>query len=215
MKRESYLLSGFASKIFQNKDTSKPTQACMTGTYGGAAIEFAILMPVLFVFLIGLFDIGSMMIIRTALEEGAREASRYAITGGKSGSLTRDSSINATVINTIQTISGGIVDTSKIVITVKAYNSLTGVGQPEPFIDTNGDGKYESAGQPGGPEPFTDTNGNGVWDSDQGLTGSFGVGGQAVQYTISYAWKPFVLGLVPSLGTITITGTSTVANENF
>ena len=215
MKKKSMFLMNFISNILHRRSSCKNNKTSINDTHGGAAIEFALLMPVFFVFIIGLFDIGTMMIIRSSLETGAREASRYAITGGKSGTLSRDSSINATVINSIKTISGGIVDTSKNVITVKAYNSLTGVGQPEPFIDTNGDGKYAGAGQPGGPEPFTDTNGNGVWDSDQGITGSFGVGGQAVQYTISYAWKPFVLGLVPSLGTITLKGISTVANESF
>lgn len=207
--------SSFYTHIFKRRSLRHGHKTPITDTHGGTAIEFALLMPVFFVFIIGMFDVGTMMIIRTSLEEGAREASRYGITGGKSSTQSRGESINTTVINSIQTISGGIVDTSKIVITVKSYSALTGVGQPEPFIDTNGDGKYEGPGQPGGPEPFTDTNGNGIWDADQGVTGSFGVGGQAVQYIINYTWKPFVLGFIPSLGSITLTGTATVSNESF
>ncbi|MBA4749585.1 MAG: pilus assembly protein [Alphaproteobacteria bacterium] len=184
-------------------------------THGAAMIEFAIIAPVFLTILIGIFDVGIMMIIRTSLEEGARAASRYGITGGSSGSLTRSGSINQVILNTIGIYSGGLVDTSKVTITVKSYSSLSNVGQPEPFIDTNGDGKYEGPGQPGGPEPFTDVNSNGKWDADQGLVGSYGTGGQAVEYLISYQWTPYVLGFIPALGTITMTGTATVDNEAF
>lgn len=184
-------------------------------TNGAAMIEFAIIAPVFLTILIGIFDVGIMMIIRTSIEEGARAASRYGITGGAASSSTRDGSINQVVLNTIATYSGGIVDTTKVTITVKSYASLSNVGQPEPFVDTNGDGKYEGAGQPGGPEPFTDVNGNGKWDADQGLVGSYGTGGQAVEYLISYRWTPYILRFIPALGTITMTGTATVNNEEF
>jgi Flp pilus assembly pilin Flp len=43
-------------------------------TNGAAMIEFAIVAPVFLTILIGIFDVGIMMIIRTSIEEGARAA---------------------------------------------------------------------------------------------------------------------------------------------
>jgi Flp pilus assembly protein TadG len=145
-------------------------------TEGTNLIEFAILAPVFLLMIIGLFDLGSLMIIQTSLDAGARQASRFGITGA--GGVNRPALITQDVIDTISNYSGGIVNTKNLIITVSAYPDITNV----------------SAGK--------------------GTVGSFGAGGQVVQYNITYQWKSFISSFgFPAF--ITLKANAVVQNESF
>jgi hypothetical protein len=73
--------------------------------------------------LIGLFDLGTIMIIQTSLDAGARQASRFGITGA--GGVNRTAIITQDVLTTISNYSGGIVNTKKVLINVTAYPDIT------------------------------------------------------------------------------------------
>lgn len=181
---------------------------------GATAVEFALSLSIFLAILMGLFDLGRMMIVQNALDTAAREAARFGSTGGGGAGSGRATSINGVINQALTTYGLGLVDTTKVVTTVSSYNSLVGVAQPEPFIDANGDGKYTPPGPSGSGESFTDINGNGIWDADQGRAGNYGSGGQAVQYVISYNW-PSLLSLFSPSGVVTLTARAAVTNESF
>lgn len=177
-------------------------------TKGGALAEFAIVAPFVILLLFGTINIGFMMFIMNALEAGVREASRYGVTGQTQSGSNRADSIKSVLFNSLTTYSGGIINTSLVTITVKAYSDLASIGQPEPFVDAAGTGKYVVG------DPFTDINKNGVWDADQGAVGSFGLSGQAVLYKVSYPWDT----LFPIFGTnskIVLSAQTPIINESF
>ena len=61
------------------------------------------------------------------------------------------------------------------------YEDFGSIGDGEPYIDGDGDGKYDVG------ETFTDENGNGSWDSDVGQAGA-GKADDVVMYRITYDW---------------------------
>ena len=180
----------------------------LRGDDGSTIVEFAIVAPVFVLVLFAAFQIGFVMLIQNALDSAAREASRVGITGATQAGMTRDQAIRSKVQEVVRRYTGGFVDPAKILISVKSYASLSGVGAPEPFTDTNSNGVRD----PG--EPFTDINGNGVWDADQGISGSFGLPGQVVQYEISYIWDT-VFPIFGSSSELKLYGITPVVNEDF
>ncbi|MBP6985526.1 MAG: pilus assembly protein [Alphaproteobacteria bacterium] len=174
---------------------------------GSNLIEFAFVAPIFLTILIGLFDLGAMLIVQNSLDAGARAASRFGLTGASNG-LPRDDAIRKEVLDTVDTYSGGIAKRANVIIAVEAYNDISSLDKPEPFDDVNTNGAYDVG------EFYVDINGSGSWDEDQGTVGSFGAPGQAVKYTISYDWNSF-LGLFGFQKKIHLIGTATIQNENF
>lgn len=175
---------------------------------GGALAEFAIVAPILISILFAVINMGFMMFIMNALEAGVREASRYGITGQSQSGSTRADSIRSVLFNTLTLYSGGVINTGLVTVSVKAYADLASIGQPEPFVDAAGKGKYVLG------DPFTDVNKNGMWDADQGVVGSFGLSGQAVSLKVSYVWDT----LFPIFGTsskITLSAQTPLINESY
>ena len=57
-----------------------------TGRQRGQAIaEFAIVIPLLFLMIVGLFDVGRIVYINNAVAEGAREGARWGAVQGRAG----------------------------------------------------------------------------------------------------------------------------------
>jgi Flp pilus assembly protein TadG len=177
-------------------------------TSGASAIEFGILGPTFLLLLMGIFEVGMILVSQNALDTAARMSTRFAITGNVGDQATRDASIKSVA----QQYSFGFLDPAKMVIVAKTYNDLTKVGSAESFVDANANGKYDLG------EAFTDTNGNGQWDADVGLP-SYGAGDSLVFYTISYDWALFtpLVGLAMGLqnGVIKLQATHAVMDEPF
>lgn len=178
------------------------------GDDGSTIVEFAVVAPLFVLVLFAALQIGFVMLIQNAMDTAAREASRVGITGATESGMTRSQAINAKILQVADKYSGGIVDPSKVSIVVKAYSSLDSVGSPEPFTDTNNNNQYD----PG--EPFTDVNGNGAWDADQGISGSFGLSGQVVEYKICYPWDT-VFPIFGTSSVIQVCGVTPVLNEAY
>ena len=96
-------------------------------------------------------------------------------------------------------------------VTTKTYADLDDIGEPEPFVDANGNGIRDDG------ENFTDINGNGVWDEDRAGTG-YGGAGQIVVYTVTYPWPlftPLVSHFIGTDGIYTLSSRAVVKNEPF
>lgn len=96
-----------------------------TSQDGSTLIEFAILAPIFIFILIGLFEVGLMLVIQNALDAGVTQAARYGMTGRTSNNQDRSTSVSGELFKILHTYSGGLIDPSKIQISVQAYNTLS------------------------------------------------------------------------------------------
>jgi Flp pilus assembly protein TadG len=177
------------------------------GRRGVTAVEFALIAPVCMTLVAVFIDLSMVMFITNVMEGGLREASRYAITGYIEPGKTREQKI----AEIVKDHSYGLINDADLTITYKIYQSFDDVGKPEPFVDSNSNGKYDSG------EPFTDVNSNGQWDSDMGAAGVGGPGA-IVAYTVEYKWTlwtPLAAEIWGNGGTVTLNATIAVRNEPY
>ena len=176
------------------------------GNKGTAAVEFALIAPILCLFLFAIIEISVVMVANGILESAVRQAARAGLTGYTPVGLTRDAYI-------LQQVKANLIflDQTKLTMTNKVYQDFPNIGQPEPFTDSNGNGIYNLG------EPFTDMNGNGQWDSDMGASGA-GAAGAVVVYKVTYPWKivtPMLSKFFSSTGDFNISASMVVRNEPF
>lgn len=141
---------------------------------GLAAVEFALLLPVLCVALLGLMDIGYRYYLWAQLDGIVQKAGRNSTLESKT-----PADIDAEVRARVLTLNKA----ARVDIERRAYSTFNNVRQPENYRDTNGNGRYDSG------ECFEDENGNGVWDQDMGRTGSGGGARDVVQYSVKVDFK--------------------------
>lgn len=193
-----------ASATTRTKSIWRRFLACRRGT---AVLEFAFAAPLLILLVGGVMEIGMVMFVDSVLEGGVRTASRFGITGSTTAGMSREDEIKQIIVEN----SAGLLKASDINVTVMSYPDFASVGQPEPYVDANGNGKYD----PG--ETYTDVNGNGQWDADQGTPGAGGAGAIVV-YKATVNW-PLVTHLIDDVfgtgGHIQLTASTVVRNEPF
>ncbi len=172
---------------------------------GSTMVEFALVAPLLAMFLIAIVEFGMIMFSSILMESGLRDASRFGITGREVAGATR-------LENIVQIISDrtiGLIDMDAADVSVLVYPSFSDVGAGEDYVDGNGNGSYDAG------ETYTDSNGNGGWDSDIGVAGAGGTG-DIVLYRISYDWPiltPFASSFIGDEGTFQLRASIAVRNE--
>jgi Flp pilus assembly pilin Flp len=174
---------------------------------GVTAIEFAIIAPVLMLLLMGIVEFALLMMVYNVMEGATSISSRLGKTGFSAAGVTRAQ----TILNSIDARVGDIIDSQKLTVTSKFYKQFDQINDPEPYIDTNGNGSHDSG------ETYTDINGNGQWDSDMGSSG-YGSAGDVVVYSASYPWPittPIMRELIGTDGIFTITTRAVVKNEPY
>lgn len=141
---------------------------------GAALVEFALLLPVLMILLLGTFDAGYSIYTKALLEGAIQKAARDStIQGASTSQATIDANVSRAVRN--------IVPSAQIQFDRKAYASFSNVAQPEDFTDSNSDGICNNN------EAYEDANGNNTWDADRGRSG-FGGARDAVLYTVTVSY---------------------------
>ena len=174
---------------------------------GATAVEFAIVSPVLLLFMFGIVEFG----LAFAADITLRNATQSAARTGRTGFVAENATQDATVRAIIRRRAGVLMDPDKLTITSISYSGFDTLKKPEPFEDKNGNGKRDSG------ESYTDVNGNGKWDADQGRTG-YGGTNEVVLYTVTYPWKfvtPLIGKLVGKDGELTLSATAVVQNEPY
>lgn len=146
-------------------------------TEGSTLVEFAILIPAFFMMLVGILEVAMVIFIGSSIENAIMQASRFGITGGGGGGVSREERVLAVVSENTY----GLVNMDTVEIDTLIYGSFSDIGEPEPFDDENTSGTYDAG------EPFSDVNGNGIWDPDMGAAG-LGGPNDVVVYSVSYAW---------------------------
>ena len=178
----------FRSKLLKNK-------------HGVALTEFALISPVFMVVLMGVFDIGYGIYLKSILE-GAVESA------GRSSSLetTLSSAIDEKVRNTVTSLNR----TGNLTFSREFFQNYADVDLPEELTDGNANGVRD----PG--ECFIDRNGNSIWDVDVGLPGRGGAQ-DVVLYSASLTYTR-VFPLWRFLGqpsVVTVTGSTYLRNQPF
>ncbi|WP_395622113.1 TadE/TadG family type IV pilus assembly protein [Sphingomonas daechungensis] len=120
---------------------------------GAALVEFAMLLPVLCLLIIGTLEVGYRIYAVSVSNGAIRAAARMASTGQYTGTQ-----IDAEVVKQIRSFRKD----ATVSIVKKSYSDFTGVGLPEPVTS----GSIAS-----GTYCFDDINNNGTWDADRGKNG--------------------------------------------
>lgn len=190
---------------------------------GSAALETALVIPMLVLLLAMAVDQAFLALIQHQLGHAARVASRYGITGqaepladghariamcdaGSGGASPRLDRIRALVAANL----GSVLRADRLCLNLASYAGYQAVGRPEPLADINGNGRHDAG------EAFTDINGNGRWDADQGAATPGGADAVTV-YALRYVTTA-PTGLTPGLGTghqLTFEARVVVRNEPF
>lgn len=194
------------SPAASGKRSLRRLAGCRRDEGGAAAVEFAMVLPLLCLLTFGVIEMGMIMATLTSIEGGLKEASRYGITGQTPDDQTRIEKIRTILDNH----SFNLVDFDEAEFSVKTYPSFSGVGQPEPYSDMNGNGQYDEG------ESYSDINQDGEWSPDMGASGA-GMGGEVVSYTVTIPWHimtPFAGPLIAGDdGVLPLTATIVVRNE--
>ncbi len=168
---------------------------------GATAVEFALILPVLLLFILGSIEMAIVLFIGSSIESAVLEASRYGATRPEEG-VSRDQQ----VLRIINARTYGLLDMDKVDLETLVYDDFDDIGKPEPFTDLNANLVHDDG------EPYEDVNGNGQWDEDMGAAG-LGEGGSVVVYRITYDWGIVTPMLERVLGR-TVRHVSSVAIRN-
>ena len=186
-------------------EASRPARKAVIGDGGKAIVEFALVAPIFLGITLSIFEFSGIMFVQTLLEGGAREASRYGLTGQQPEGVSRDDMI----LQIVSENSYGIIDVDELEMETRVYDNFEEVGQPEPFTDENGNDAYDEG------ELYTDVNGNNSWDDDMGAAG-LGGPGEVVVYQMSYDWPIMIPLFQPFFGDhVTLQANIAVRNEPF
>ncbi|MGO1117741.1 TadE/TadG family type IV pilus assembly protein [Rhodovibrionaceae bacterium A322] len=174
---------------------------------GVTAVAFALGLPLIFLTMTGLLELCFILLVGTLMEGGLREAARFGITGQEPNADAR----TERVIEIVESHTMGLVDLEAADISFKSYASFGAVGEPEPFTDSNRNGRRDNG------ENYTDVNNNGRWDADQGAEG-LGGAEEVVLYSLDYNW-PLLTGfldhLIGSGGAMPLRASVLVRNEPY
>ena len=151
--------------------TLRPLSSLGRESEGATIVEFALVLPVLMVTLMGLFDLAYNMYTQQLLQGAIQNAARSSTIEGASGS---EAAIDAIVTEAVH----AIAPTATMQFERRAYASFADVARPEDFTDVNGNGACDNG------EPFEDVNANGSWDADRAAAG-FGGARDAVLYSVT------------------------------
>ncbi len=150
---------------------------------GASAIEFALVAPVLFFFVMAIIEMGLVLYTQIAVEAAVANVARTNIVGSAGGFPDRVSYIKAEL--TRQTAE--LINGSNVVISSDVVN--TG---PSSYVAPE---LCLTAPPRFGPNcplgtPFEDTNGNGVYDTGN-MPSNFGAGGDLVEINVALPWSFF------------------------
>ena len=171
---------------------------------GSAAVQFALILPLLLLLIIGSFEYAIVMFVSGTIESAVLAASRFGATGAEEGGGSRLDRIRAMISE--KTL--GLVNGSNAKIDTYVFPDFGSIVAPEPFTDKDGDGTWD----PG--EPFVDLNGNATRDAGGGTPGA-GADCQIVLYVVTYQTRSITGLLRAIMGTVTHHASVAVRNEPF
>jgi Flp pilus assembly protein TadG len=169
---------------------------------GVTIVEFAMVLPVLCILLMGLFDMGYRSYAQSVVQGALHEAARMATVGG----FTNEQ-IDAHVRQRLS----AFMSSAELQTRTQSYFDFTGVRQPERIVqDTPPLGQYN----PG--DCYEDANNNGQYDLDRGRDGT-GNAEDVVRYEVTFSYpRMFPVGrLLGWTDDVTIVSNTMLRNQPF
>ncbi|MBX3561160.1 MAG: pilus assembly protein [Sphingomonas sp.] len=169
---------------------------------GVTIVEFAAVLPVLCILLMGLFDMGYRSYAQSVVQGALHEAARMATVGG----FTNEE-IDARVRQRLS----AFMHSAELETRTQSYFDFIGVRQPERIVqDTAPLGQYN----PG--DCYEDANGNGQYDLDRGRDGT-GNAEDVVRYEVTLSYpRMFPVGkLLGWTDDVTIVSNTMLRNQPF
>jgi Flp pilus assembly protein TadG len=174
---------------------------------GATIVEFALVAPVMGLVLLGAFDIGHTLYMRSVLQGILQKAARDATLETGLATATQ-----TTLDDKVKSQVRALANNSTITFSRRYYRSFTNAAanQFEPYTDTNGNGTCN------GGEPYQDNNNNSVWDATGGNTGQGGAK-DAVLYTVTVSYPRFfpVYRFVGGSNTTVLTASTVLRNQPY
>lgn len=175
---------------------------------GAAVVEYALVLPVFLALTFGGFELGRIYMVNAALEGAVANATRTAMTGNLPGAYSsRSDYISDIVISDLEV--AGV--TTGVTISMKLYDSFSDIGEPEPYVDENGNSQYDIG------ECYSDINDNSFWDEDMGSSGAGGE--ENIMVMTVDVNLPFMTGFMRSImggrSSTRLSATTAIRNEPF
>ncbi len=170
---------------------------------GATIVEFALILPVLCLLLLGVLDLGYRSYVTSIIQGTLHEAARMAVIGNQT-----TTAIENHVRNRLQEFSGD----ATIQTRTRSYSDFTGVSTPEKITqDTAPTGSYN----PG--DCFEDYNRNGSYDLDRGRSG-LGNSEDVVYFEVTMSY-PRIVPITRFLGgggnNVTIVANTVLRNQPY
>jgi Flp pilus assembly protein TadG len=165
-------------------------------------VEFAMVVPVMLLLLLGLFDLGYRAYASSVLQGALHDAARMATVGGYS--MTQ---IDARV----KTRLSNFATRSTVTTTTASYYEFSGVSQPEKIVSDTVPLNAYNAG-----DCFEDVNGNNSYDTDRGRSGT-GNADDIVRYSVTITF-PRILPMGALMGwgnNQTLTSNTVLRNQPY
>jgi len=172
-------------------------------TTGATIVEFAMVAPVMVMFMLGMSDMLYNVYATSVLSGAVQKAARDATLEGNNAAV-QNSALDARVLALIR----GMAPTATAVSTRKSYPNFSQVATPEPFTDGNANGVRDAG------ECYTDQNRNGQWDSDPGISGD-GHASDIVLYTMTITFPRLfpINRLIGGSGNMSIQASTIMKNQ--
>jgi Flp pilus assembly protein TadG len=174
---------------------------------GIAMTEFALLAPVMMLLLMGAFELGHSLYMRSVLQGAVQKAGRDG--GLESGTLT---SVQAAIDNRIRAQVRPLNRNASVTFTRRYYKSFTSAQNAvaEPFTDGNSNGLCDNG------EPFEDRNHNNIRDADGAAAGTGGAH-DTVLYTATVSYpRMFPLhGFIGGSANHVVTAKTVMSNQPY
>ena len=167
-----------------------------------AIVEFAIIIPVMMVMMMGMGDMLYQLYAKALLNGSIQKSGRdSSIQGGASQATTLD--------NRVRTAVTQVAKNATFTVTRLNYDNFSVIG-PEKFDDANANGVRDPR------ECFTDVNRNGLWDPDPGVAGQGGANDvTAYEITVTYPRLFPVARLLGWGANATITAQTVLKNQPY
>lgn len=182
-------------------------RAILRESGGATIVEFAIVVPVLLLLIIGLFDITYNLYMISALQGVVQKAARDS-TLQSTDPAAADAVLDAKVTAQVQ----ALYPSATVTPSRRFYRTYAEASakKAETWTDTDHDGTCDHG------EPFLDANNNGVWDPDGANAGQGGAKDRTV-YTVTVTY-PRMFPIANAMGwskTVTLAATTVLANQPY
>jgi Flp pilus assembly protein TadG len=174
---------------------------------GATVVEFAVVAPVMGMLLLGAFDVGHTLYMRSVLQGIVQKVARdSALEAGT------DTTQQTTLDNEVKAQVRALANNSTITITRRYYRTFTAASSatPEAWTDTNHNGKCDAG------EPYQDDNLNSTWDKDGANSGQGGAK-DAVLYTVVVSYPRFfpIQNIIGGSNTTTLSAATVLRNQPY